>query len=215
MTTDPELTLKNEMLTILNSDKYQPNDVNKLLHPCEILDQDVIIRQYLNQIVSILTRDLNRDKKFSMRDIELLSSDTGAITNLTRCCVMLMCLLPSSEFSINIEEKDVAVLMLKFLYYLFLVIIPRETGIVWMDVEKNMIMDLCNLFYAKIFSSNIIEDVLDKLKRILSNVFFCFPCCQSNEDEINNIFPKSLRKLEQSVIPIKRYIDLENKIAQH
>lgn len=163
--------LKDSVLELVSENDYDIKDIYNLIDPAiEYIDNDFFV-SHVKQLVSIFLVDRNKDNKFSLDDIKCMSKDILSITSLVTGIVLLLGSLPTFKLKYNGEATEE--IIFKILVYIFLVMIPVETGKKWNYEEKESLLNQILVIYQLIMSAQITQNVLDTVIRWFKQKGFC------------------------------------------
>lgn len=209
---DPKLY--KQLSDLISDDKYDVNDLMNLLEPIGKIEGNDTFEDGINSIVDSLTKDRNGDNVFTIDDLKMLSSDVVALTGLISSVVLVLSGIPSINTK-SISSSDLEQLVFKVLVYVFLVVVPKETGVYWTLEDRTAILNLCIVIYQVMLSSHIVGKTLKFLKKEVKKLCACLRSSHSStvavEMEKNASDVKMQMQKNRDVISLeKRVQSLEN-----
>jgi len=175
-------TLKTQILSLIQDEKYDPEDLKKILYPVSSFLNNPLFAENLQQIVDIITTDRNGDKKFTIDDLKIISRDVMAVTSLLSCLLIVIQAIP--ELKLKYDSGATEEIIFKLLTYIFLVVIPKQTNQNWTLEEKIQIVNLSISMYQLIKSTGIVQDLCKKFYDLLKTKVFTCACLSSQEPEV-------------------------------
>jgi hypothetical protein len=157
----------NELSKLIKNEKYDIGDIRQILKPInKILSNKSFMKNFMD-IVDFIVKDRNNDKKFTMKDIVLLSKNIFAIGSIVKALIYILISIPQINIKCDIDALEEIVL--NIFIYLFLVVVPKETGINWTYKEKKQILQTIVTIYATIISGDIVKKYLTKAMKWINN----------------------------------------------
>lgn len=213
------LKLKNEIMELIKDDEYDLNDLKIFLGSMTKFTENTAFINNITLVTNELTKDRDGDNTFTIQDIKLLTNDIASITILVNGVLLAINALPDIKIKYNkgVTEE----LIFKIFVYIFLVIIPKQTGKRWEETEKEHVVDSLLLTYQLIISSQIIYDIANEVvswfkdgncKCVCSNVndkqdVFDDRIVKINYDLNNNIQKnKNITKMDSDIQILKKDI---------
>jgi hypothetical protein len=192
--------LKESILDIIRNNKYTFHDLGKLLLPITAYNQNPLFMSNIRQVVYVVTEDRNGNEKFDVNDLKILKEDINAITSIV--CGLLLVLGAVPDIKLKYKNGITEEILFKMLAYIFVVIVPKETGYEWTHNEKGEVVDIVVTIYKKIIYTNITKDLVDKV-----STWFKFKkngCACIGVDDYNdfkqNVAEKYLPKIGTSIM---------------
>lgn len=206
--------IKTKIMELVKDDHYSWDDLKQILTPISIYVDNPSFRQNVNQIIKVMTKDRDGNNIFTIDDLKLLSKDVIGITTLTTAILLLMAGIPEMKLEYSPEETEEIVF--KLLAYLFLVIIPKETGNHWTLEEKEAVIDLSLLIYSLIKSSQVVEQSIAKIQAWFQKRGLCKCLCGEVDKAqvVDDHLPAVQTELTAVMDNIHEKQDLLNKVAE-
>lgn len=204
--------LQQSIESIIKYDNFDTNNLKIILFPISVYVESNIFSRNIKEIVDIVIKDRNRNRKFDVNDLEILSKDTIAVLSLSSSILFVIATLPEQKFKHNklITEQ----LIYKLLIYIFLVIIPIETKKPFTFEEKKIIMNLTLSMYQLICSSNTLQTMVANINSYFkTNGLNCCTSKITNDEVIDNKFPEVKLNLTKSMDNIRHISDIHIQIA--
>lgn len=174
--------LKKQIMDIIRDDSYDLNHLKVALTPICMYTDNSIFQSNVAEIVKILTKDRDGNNKFTIDDLALLKNDILGITSLITAILLIISAIP--EFKLKYEEGVTEGIIFKILAYIFLVIIPKETGHQWTLEEKEAVLNLSLMIYQLIKSSQVVKDLVNKIREFFKSKGLC-TCVSGTKQEQN------------------------------
>ena len=130
--------LKNSIMALIANNDYTLDDLNASLMSGII------------GIVKELTKDRDASGNFDVNDLKLLGSDMLAISSLINSVLLVIGSIP--EIKLQYSAGATEELVFKTVAFIFLVVIPKETGHPWDTSQKEQVVDLVLSIYNVIKS---------------------------------------------------------------
>ncbi len=163
--------LKNSIMDIIKDDNYDIDDLKKILGDVSSCTENSVFTNNLTQIMDIMTKDRDGNNKFDINDLTLMSKDIIAMTSLITAILLLVASIPN--FKLQYTEGATEEFMFKLLAYIFLVIVPKQTGHKWTLQEKQSIVDLVLIIYQLIVSSQVAKELIIKITAWFKSKGWC------------------------------------------
>ncbi len=174
-----EQKFNSDLLNLVDGDQLE--QIMELLKPVnEFLDNPMFLT-HVEQIATAITQDRNGDKKFTVDDLELLSSDLVAVSQIVSAVILLI----ASARQVNMRYKAgiTEQIIRNVLVYVFLVIIPEQTGRIWTVKEKQVIVQLIGVMHDMILASKVTEKLFKKVIKWFHRQNICLCCIIENDTE--------------------------------
>lgn len=206
--------LKTKIMDLIQDNHYSWDDLKQILTPISIYVDNPAFRQNVNQIVKVLTKDRDGNNVFSIDDLKLLSKDVIGVTTLSTAVLLIMAGIPQMKIEYSPQETEE--LLFKLLAYLFLVIIPKETGNPWSLEEKEAVLDLSLLIYNLIKSSQFVEQTVAKIQAWFQKKGWCKCMCGEPDKAqvVEDHLPAVQEELTAVVENIQEKKALMNRVAE-
>lgn len=174
--------LKRQIMNIIRDDNYDLSDLKEVLTPICTYVNNPLFQSNVDDIVKILIKDRDGNNKFTIDDLALLKNDILGITSLITAILLIISAIP--ELKLKYEAGLTEEIIFKILAYIFLVIIPKQTGHPWNLEEKEAVLNLSLLIYQLIKSSQITKDLINKIKEWFKSKGWC-TCVSGTKQEQN------------------------------
>lgn len=168
--------------------------LEKLLSPIPLYANNSIFKTYVNQIVAILTKDRDGDKKFTTNDLLLFSKDIIGMTALITSLLLILNSIPNIK--INYTEGETEQIIFKLIVYIFLVVIPANTQIVFTVEQKHELLNICMMIYMLLIQSGMLKKLVVKVAQWFKTQW---KNCFDNESVIDQKLPKLKDTIRQSI----------------
>jgi hypothetical protein len=190
-------TLHQKIIELISDDNYDTSDLKSLLNPIsQYIDNPRFFSQ-LKKLTNIITEDRNGDNKFTVSDLTLLSKDVIAITSLTTGLILLMGTV--SDTKLQYDSSATEEIVLKLLFYLFLVVIPEETDTNLSLTQKGelvlIVLSMYELFKQTAATQALLENMTNWVKTI--SCCSCFRKKQNKEELIEEQMEQIEKDLKQ------------------
>lgn len=190
------MKLKSKIMEVIKTNDYELDTFLALLTPMDGYVQNPLFMANLKQVVDVIMQDRDGNNKFTVKDIELLGKDVIGVTTLVTAILLVMGSIPELKF--KYESGATEELVFKVLAYIFIVVVPKETGNPWTLEEKTHVLDLTVLIYQLVKSSQATKDAVAAIvgwfkKKGLCK---CMSTGESEEERKNNIVQAHMPKLQ-------------------
>ncbi len=189
---DP-VEFKNRIMRVIHSDEFSIVELKNLLTPISSYTDNPLFSQNIRGVVDILTKDRDGNHKFNIDDLKLLGQDIIGITSLITSILLVIGAIP--ELKLRYDAGATEELICKLLAYVFLVIIPQQTGQKWTLAEKESVLDLTILIYQLIRSSQMVKNIVAKIAGWFKSSGVC-DCCLGIADDKADVLEKRLPKVK-------------------
>jgi len=176
--------IHSKIIATIKDDKYDLGDLCKMLDPVTSYMNDPFFAENLSKIANILTMDRNGDNEFTLDDLYLLKDDPFAITSLVGGILAILAGTNSDTFKYDSGATEE--IMFKLLAYLFLVVIPNETGSTLSLDEKTRLLDIIMAIYNVFLSSQAFNILSTKITKFFQSKGWCKCLCgtpDTNDDD--------------------------------
>lgn len=214
-----DIELRNKILDVIREDNYSLDSLKLLLRPAADYFGNKLFLDHIERLVKIIVTDRNGDKTFDIEDLKLLGQDVMAITSLITAIMLVLGSLPTVQLQYRPDTTEE--LVFKILVYVFVVVVPKETGKVWTLTEKEAVLDLVLLTYQMIRSSQVTKDIIAKVANYFKQKGWCSCICGSAlpanehaETVLEKQMPKVEWKLKGNVQNARDRAALHREIAQ-
>lgn len=205
-------TIKTQILSIIQDDNFSISQLEIILNPIGSFFTNSAFFNNITGVVNIITKDRNGDNKFDMADLTLLSGDMPAVTSLLGSIMLLISSLPSVGIQYN--AASAGELVFKILSYIFLVVIPKQTGNPLSIDEKTTAVNIAASVYELANSSQIITDIINQIVAWFKSKGYC--ACMTAPVDPDTIIAKHLpsfkRDLSHAVCNIREKSQLKREI---
>lgn len=187
-------TLKRQIMNVIRDDNYDLNDLKEVLSPIAIYTDNPIFKSNIDEIISIVTKDRDGNNKFTIDDLTLLKNDVMGITSLITALLMIIASIP--ELKLKYEDGTTEEVVFKLLAYVFLVVIPKQTGKSWSADEKESVLNITLVIYQIIKSSQVTKDLINKITEWFKTQSWAKCVCGSTADKNEAVLEKRLPKVK-------------------
>jgi hypothetical protein len=171
--------LKENIMKVIKDNEYNLEDLKEVLAPISIYTENPTFKNNIDEIIAVVTKDRDGNHKFTLDDLKLLGNDIMGVTSLITAVLLLVGSIPQMKLEYSANETEEIVF--KLLAYLFLVVIPKQTGNPWSVEEKEQVLGVALVVYNMIKSSQLVQDLVNKVKKWLQSKKWC-KCLASNEN---------------------------------
>ena len=192
--------LKNSIMALIANNDYTLDDLNAFLDPISKYVNNQSLMSGIIGIVKELTKDRDASGNFDVNDLKLLGSDMLAISSLINSVLLVIGSIP--EIKLQYSAGATEELVFKTVAFIFLVVIPKETGHPWDTSQKEQVVDLVLSIYNVIKSSEMVEALLGKIAELFKRKGWCkclFATPTNNQEVVDNNLPKACAELAVSV----------------
>lgn len=212
--------LKSKLEDLIKDDNYDINDIVTIIDPAFSFIKDELFAYNIRQMVSIITEDRDKNGKFTIKDLELLSKDPLAMTLLGTSFILVIKAVPTlkAEFNKGAFEE----LLFKISAYLFLVAIPKQINHKWTQDEKTKIINITMSIYTYIKTSDVTIKILNKIKDWFKAEGWrkLCPCIKKNAkivaidkiSDLNTQMGIAMQNIRDKADMQRQIIDLQNKL---
>lgn len=206
--------LKTKILDVIKDNHYSWDDVRDVLTPISIYTNNPTFKQHIDEVVKIMIKDRNGDSRFTIEDLTFLRKDVIAVTSLVTSILLIMSGIPQMKLEYKPEETEA--LIFKLLAYVFLVIIPKETGNDWTYEEKESVLDLSLLIYNLIKASHVAEQAFEKVQLWFQRNGWCKCLCgtHTKNEVVEEHLPEVESELALAMDNIHEKEELVHKIEE-
>jgi hypothetical protein len=190
--------LQTSLQNLIQQPNFSLSSLETLLSPIPLYTNNTIFQSNIAQVVQILTKDRDGNGKFTANDLVLFSKDIVGITALISSLLLILNSLPNITISYTAEDTEQ--MIFKLIIYVFLVIIPAKTNVVF-SVEEKTSMKTSILSVSMMVYTMLIESGL--AKKLVSKVLSWFkaelPICLGQLSAIEKKLPSLLTTIRQIV----------------
>lgn len=187
--------LKTKILKLIKDNNYDVEDLKNVLEPISNYVNNPSFKNNIKTIVDIITKDRDGNNKFTLEDLKLISSDFQAISGLLSAIVLLLSSIPSLKF--KYEQGTTEELIFKILAYIFIVVVPKQTGFPLSYEDKVTILDVVMSIYGFIQASQFTQQLVAKILAWFKSKGMCQCASQAeiNDAVVESKLPKIKMKL--------------------
>lgn len=206
------ITLKSEILTIINGNKWDINKFNEFLGPVKIYIDSPTFILNLQKVIDIILEDRDGNNKFTIDDLKLLQNDILGITSLVNNVLLVIGSIPELKLKYEINNTEQTVF--KVFAYIFLIAIPDQTGKSWSAEEKETIVDLTLAIYSILSASQVMKDLVKKISNWFKKkgLCQCISITKNKQDIVNQRMPKLNAELRTVVQRNKDLRSLKDEV---
>lgn len=183
-------SLKQQILNAVSTNDYSIDNLKNILVPIGGYVDDSTFKQNMIDVVTIIIKDRDGNNKFTIDDLNLLGKDVIAITSLITSILLLITAIPN--FKLQYNEGETEEIIFKLLAYIFLVIIPAQTGNPWTLEEKQSVINLTLLIYQLIKSSQVVQGLIAKVTEWFKSKNWCKCVSGSSAQQKQDVLEKKL-----------------------
>lgn len=188
-------TLKENIMKVIGDNEYKLEDLQNVLSPIAIYTENPVFKNSIDEIVLILTKDRDGNNVFTIEDLKLLGNDFMGISSLITAILLLVGSIPNIKLEYKPEETEE--IIFKLLAYIFLVVVPKQTGNPWSYEQKEQVVSISLTVYNMIKSSQLVNDLVNKVKNWLKEKGFCK--CLSKEAAVDSKLPQVKFELQAAM----------------
>jgi hypothetical protein len=189
-------TLRANIFEVIKDDDYDINDLKLLLDPVSEYILDPVFLTNVNKIAAILMEDRDGDNKFTVDDLELLQEDPIAVASMLTGVLAILTSISSVEF--KYESGATEEIVFKLLSFLFLVVIPKESGTVLSMEDKTKILNLILAMYNAFKASQAFKMMSDKLVKLFQSKGWCKCICGTPQTK-EEVVAKKLEEVDRDI----------------
>ena len=208
------LELKESIMSTIKDNEYSIDDLKDFLGPIMAYIDAPIFVMYLKEVVEEILRDRDGSGHFNLDDLRVLKDDILGITTLVNAILLVVGAVP--EFKLKYEAGVTEELIFKILAYIFLLVVPKETGHPWSLGEKEKVVDLILSLYNVIRSSQTTKDILEKIAQWFQKKGYC-KCLsdeETNEEIVEEHMPEIKANLGSSLQKCKDITRMDKELQQ-
>jgi hypothetical protein len=188
------LDLKSVIMKAIKHNDYDVSVLLGILGPMDKCVENPLFIANLKQVVDVILQDRDGNNKFTVKDLELLGKDVIGVTTLVTSILLVLGTVP--ELKLKYKPGATEELVFKVLAYVFLVIVPKETGNPWNLEEKKAVVDLTVLIYQLVISSQSTKDAVAAVIKWFNAKGLCKCMSGESEEQKNNVVQKHMPKLQ-------------------
>ena len=204
--------LKNSILDLIKDNDYTVDDIKSFIEPVTEYINAPTFLDHIGTIVEEILKDRDGNNNFTIDDIKLLGDDILGITALINGLILVIGALP--EIQLKYEKGATEELMFKVISFIFLVVIPKETGNPWNEDQKVKVVDLILAIYQSIISSQVTKDIVANISKWFKKKGYCKCICgEENKDEVfDEHIPQIKAEIHCAIQKDKDLMRLQNEI---
>jgi len=207
--------LQNSIMDVIKDDNYDIDDLKKILGDVSECTENSVFVTNLTQVMDIMTKDRDGNNKFDINDLTLMSKDIIAMTSLITAILLLVASIPN--FKLQYNEGASEEFVFKLLAYIFLVIVPKQTGHKWTLQEKQSIIELVLIVYQLIISSQVTKELIIKITAWFKSKGWCNCMTASTatkqEDILAEKLPAVNRELSYAMNNVRDKSEMQAQIT--
>jgi hypothetical protein len=203
--------LRSDIIRMINSNDDTVVNIKNILQPISQCIDSPIISQNINEIVTIMLTDRDKNNKFDINDLKMISEDPFVIMHLVTLLLMILTAVPTLKITINVNETEMVIF--KLLMYIFLIIIPSKTACNWTTTDKMAVLDLSLLIFQTMQSSQMVKNGINKIAAYVKTSRFC-SCLTIKTDVIEDKVPDAKVELEKSLHNAKNTRAMQEQIKK-
>jgi len=185
------------------------SDLELVLTPASDYFGNDYFSKRIKSLIAIMTTDRNNNGSFDMEDIKMLGQNISAVSALVFSFLLTLNGIPDMQFKYksDITEK----IIFKIFAYIFLIIIPNETGMRLTNDDKIAVVDITLVIYNTVKSSELAANAADNIAKWLRANGLCscivgsLPAQERKELVIKNKLAKYRVLLQSHVDNDRRY----------
>jgi hypothetical protein len=204
-------SLKYELTRLINSNDDTIVNLKNVLMPIANFIESPLIVEYIVTIVEIMTADRDGNKKLTVDDLRLMVNDPFVIVHLVSSLILILTAIPSLKITVNVDETEI--IILKLLMYIFFVIIPSTTGVVWKPEEKAAIVDLSLVIFQTMRSLTIVKNAITKFATYVKNNKYC-KCLTVKSSVLDDKVPEVQFELTKAIRNVREKKEIDDKITR-
>lgn len=199
------MQLYNTILEMINNNNYSNEKINNILKPISTIADHIIFKDYITNIVEILTRN-----DTNINNLKILSRDSIGVRAFITSILLIIRAIPDLKF--EYDPESIEEILFKALVYIFLIIMPTYINQEWTPKE---ILILALLFYKKIKFSGITFNIINRIHKWFEPSFNpnCMVIAEQNIGIIHKHLPHLLLDLTIRMYVIKKQSKMESKIG--
>ncbi len=204
--------LKQNIMNVIQLDDYKMEDLVQVLSPLADFLEQPVFKNNIDDIVSVVTKDRDGNQKFDMGDLQMMAKDIGAISSLITSLFLLIGAIP--QIKLDYKPGDTEEIVFKVLAYVFLVIIPKQTGQQWTLEEKQQVVNITLSVYEMIKSSQLVQDLVNKVKKWLQSKGWCKCMVGGDNPAVDDKLPKVKVALQDAMNNVRDKSALVKEIKE-
>jgi len=198
------IKLKDSILDAIKDDNYDFATLKAVLSPLDRFLDNTSFVSALGELINTLCLDRDGDNSFSFSDLKLLKDDISSIISLVNSVLLLMSTIPDTK--LKYDSGATEIIIFKVLAYIFLVVVPKQTGQVLTFNDKDDILKIVMSVYKIILSTKMTQDLIEKINNWFKTSK-CFGCCSSQvenkQDVIESMVPVVNKELARNLQKVR------------
>jgi len=207
--------LKEQIMGVIKGNEYDVDDLREFLGPVyEFINAPNFVT-HLKEIVEEILKDRDGNNQFNIDDLRLLGDDILGITTLVNAVLLVVGSLP--EFKLKYQSRATEELVFKVFGFIFLVVIPKETGHPWTEEEKEKVVDLTLSIYNVIRSSQVTKELVDRIAKWFKKKGWCRCLCgapDGKEEVVQAHMPQMRAEIHTALQKDKDSARMEREIHE-
>jgi gas vesicle protein len=147
-------------------------------------------------VIQVILKDRDGNNHFDVEDLKILKGDIIAITSIVSGLLLVIGSIP--ELKLKYVSGVTEEIIFKLLVYIFVVIIPTETGNPWTYEEKEKVVELMITLHQVILSSNVVKELVEKIASWFKKKV-CPLCIGGNEERKQTVVDKHLPRIKAEI----------------
>jgi hypothetical protein len=176
--------LYSQLQKLVSTDGYSVSDFMDILEPIDLYTNNPAFDSGIQSIVTAVVKDRDGDSKFTVNDLKVLSTDIPAMTSLISSLILTLSSVPELHIK-DLSEQDAAEILFKTLVYVFLVVVPKQTGVKFTSEERSALLDLCVVIWNLALSSKAVKNILKFIKKQTAKLCACLRVQFNPSEEIS------------------------------
>ena len=203
--------LRDSILELIKDNDYDFDDLKSFIKPVDEFTKSSSFVRYIFQIVEEFIRDRDGNNVFNVYDLELLGTDIIGISTIVSSILLIINAIP--QFNLEYSRGDTEEIIFKVLAYVFLVVVPKETGNPWDNREKAAVVNLVLAIYQVILSSQMAKNLVDKITKWFKSKGWCKCLFDDNkEDVVDEHLPELKVQLRHIIQKNRETVKLKNEV---
>lgn len=205
--------LKDSIMSVIKDNEYTMEDLKDILGPVYELSESTVFMVHLNEVVEEILRDRDGNGKFNSDDLDLLNEDVLGVMSLVNGVLLVLNSVP--QLRLKYESDLTEELIFKLFAYIFLIIVPKETGNPWNEKEKEKMVDLSLSIYMITNSTKFVKESFEKIEKwfVKSGLCKCLSSPLDKEEVFNEKIPQVKAEIRSVVQREKHTAKLKREIS--
>lgn len=209
-------SLKKAITPIVNRDVFVLGDLILVLAPLNYLVVNTTVAISLGEVVKILMTDRNKNMRFDIGDLELMSKDVLSMISLSSTILTIIASAPGVK--LNISSSDAEILIFKVLVYIFFVGMPKAIGKPFTLEEKDQLLTIAVNMYQLLSSMRVMSSLLTRVSsgfdKAAKGGCVCFGGQTKTQDDVlNEQKPLLYAELGGRVATVQYSVDTNKKLS--